>query len=241
MKIYGAIYLILFSVNVLASSLPEFPFVTVTGESVRKVEPDTARITFNLVTFNKDAEQAKQTLFVASNDVVKTIGKHNIDTKDITSYEISKQAKRERNKGYNTLDILGYEFTQRIEVQINDIERYVDLTTDLLSASNLENIQSRFEYSKRDSVETELIAEAAKKAKDKAKQMAKGLDVKIGSVFAFNDTGSFTSFFATFGIDSSRNMPYRAMSAEQSRSSNLFVPQYIEISKSVNVIYKLDN
>jgi uncharacterized protein YggE len=83
------------------------------------------------------------------------------------------------------------------------------------------------------------MKEAAEKAKQKAEHMATGLGVKITSVFAFNDTGSFSSFFATFGLENeSRAL---AMMRSKGNAANIFVPQFIEVSKSINVIYKIAN
>lgn len=53
MKYIWLLILSVFSVSTFASSIPDFPFVTVTGESVRKVEPDNAKLSFYVITFDK--------------------------------------------------------------------------------------------------------------------------------------------------------------------------------------------
>ncbi len=106
----------------------------------------------------------------------------------------------------------------------------------LYAAEYVHNLNSVFDTSERDVVETALISAAAAQARKKAEQMAEGLGVKIHSVFAFNDSGSFSSFFATFGVSDSTlvNAEMRTGSAQL-----VLVPQFIEISKTVNVIYKI--
>lgn len=239
MKALSALFLIVFSVGSYASTIPDFPFVTVTGQSSRQVEPDSALLTFNIVTYNEDAQKAKSLLNKTAFDIVKEIKLHGVIEKNITSFEVNKRAKRARGKSYNDLNILGYEFTQRFELKTDTIENYSELTNALLNMNQIENIETRFEYSKSAEVEVELIQEAAKKAKQKAEHMAAGLGVKIDSVFAFNDSGSFSSFFATFGLNTSSGR-FEAMRSRVGNSS-IFVPQFIELSKSINVVYKIQN
>lgn len=90
-------------------------------------------------------------------------------------------------------------------------------------------------------IEVELIKEAAAKAKQKAKHMASGLGVRLGSVFAFNDSGSYASFFATFGLSTDRSGYLAKAMRSEAENSKAFIPQYIEVSKSINVVYKIQN
>ena len=108
---------------------------------------------------------------------------------------------------------------------------------------NIIGISNRFDVSNKVEIGQELIAEAAAKAKNKATQMATGLGVELGSVFAFNDTGSFQTFFATFGLQGN-NAGYRYDASESMamRSEKAaFIPEFINISKRINVVYKLNN
>lgn len=239
MRVFLALLLTIFSMENIASNLPDFPFVTVTGESVRKVTPDKVTLGFYVITFNKEAANAQKTLYQSSSMVVSVLKKHKVPIENITSFEVNKRAKRARDKNYNDLDILGYEFRQRFEVIMDDISQYSEMTNELLNINNVEDIESRFDSSTREEVEIDLIKDAAQKAKHKAEQMSAGLGVELGGVFAFNDSGSFSSFFATFGLkDDSRAY---AMMSGSSLATNLFLPQYIEIRKSINVVYKLNN
>lgn len=240
MKRFFYALFIFFVTQTSASTLPDFPFVTVTGESSRSVSPDKAIMRFSLITFHKRAEVAKKQLDDASFNTVKTLLSFDIKKDDIVSYEVNKRVKRKRGKDYNDLDILGYEFTQSFEIALNHLDSYSELSHSLLKAEHVQGISSQFDYSKRDDVEVELIREAASQAKQKAENMAAGLGVSIGSVFAFNDSGSFNSFFASFGLSE-----HQALAQTRFRSappsSQLFIPQNIEIKKSINVIYKIEN
>lgn len=237
MRYFITLFLMVLSLNSYSSNLPDFPFVTVTGESMKKVTPDKVTVGFYVTTFDKEAEDAQKSLNDSSNKAVSILSKYKIPLKNITSFEINKRAKRSRDKDYNELAILGYEFTQRFEVVIDNLKQYSEITNDLLSINHVENIESHFDSAAREKIEAELIKHAAQKAKLKAEQMSEGLGVELGQVFAFNDAGSFSSFFASFGIKNETRA--YAMMRSPTSSPNIFVPQYIEVKKSINVIYKL--
>lgn len=73
---------------------------------------------------------------------------------------------------------------------------YSKLTNELMDSNNVEDIESYFDFSKKDEIEVELIKEASKKAKQKAKNMALGLGVKINSVFALDHIAKCTLMLA---------------------------------------------
>jgi uncharacterized protein YggE len=238
-KILGYIILLAISSNVFSSPIPDFPFVTVTGDSIRKVAPDSAVINLQVLTFAKESSKAHDDLNKTIQDILTILKKNGVSTKNISSYEIRKDTKRARKKnGYNNLDILGYELSQTFEVKLENLEYYSTITSELTKINNVEDIASKFDVSNRENIEIELITEAGKKAKLKAKQMALGLGVKIDSVFAINDSGSYKSFFATFGLNTGGGINFNSPS--MSVVNSMFIPKYIEISKSINVVYKLE-
>ncbi|WP_194756664.1 SIMPL domain-containing protein [Aliidiomarina indica] len=225
-----------------ASSLPSFPFVTVSGESERGVMPDEAILTFQIVTFHAESEQASAQLNRTTREALQVLADNDIPDRAITSYEISKNEVRERDSSYNQLGIIGYQFRRNFQVELVDLDKYSAVVLALLDIDHLTFQHSSFDSSQRQAVELELIAEAAAAAKEKAEQMAQGLGVSIDSVFAFNDTGSFEEFFATFGLNQTvySEMRMRTSAPPPSVDQELFIPESIRIYKRVNVIYKIN-
>ncbi|TRW48376.1 DUF541 domain-containing protein [Aliidiomarina halalkaliphila] len=242
LRLLTALLICCFPVAVQASSLPSFPFVTVSGESERGVMPDEAVITFQIVTFHEKSENASAQLNRTTRQALEVFADHNIPDRAITSYEISKNEVRERDSSYNQLGIIGYQFRRNFQVEIADLDKYSAIVLALLDIDYLTFQQSSFDSSQRQEVELELIAEAAAAAKQKAEQMAQGLGVTIDSVFAFNDTGSFEEFFATFGLNRAvyaDMQQMRTSAPPPSVDQELFIPESIRIYKRVNVIYKV--
>ncbi len=233
------------SSSIFASPLPDFPFVTVTGTSSAKVQPNVAKISFNLTTFDAESEVASNHLQDVTTSVLEVFEHYKIASDDIVAYEITKNIRRERDKNYNSLAILGYDFSRNFTVTIKSLNDYPKIVNALRKIDNLHNLNTEFDATNRSEVEVTLIAQAAENAKNKAQQMASGLGVELGEVFAFNDTGSFNSFFATFGLENSPGhatlsapMEYRGKGGNE---SDIFIPQSIEVSKTINVVYRINS
>ena len=226
----------------LASSLPVFPFVTVQGTASKELPPDRADLSFTIETFDEKAETADRILADTTVAVLNVLSTLNIPDSAITAYEISKYTKRERGNNYQDLAILGYEMSRNFTVELDNIDNYAPLFEALMKMQNVADVDSNFSVSNADEITLSLISAAAENAKAKAQTMAAGLDVKLGKVFAFNDSGSFDNFFASFGVE----QRYRAgalemrVSGSRQRSTTVFIPQTIELSKTVNVIYRIE-
>ncbi|MDZ7871675.1 MAG: SIMPL domain-containing protein [Rheinheimera sp.] len=240
MKFYLGIIFALCTICAEASVLPDFPFVAVTGQSSKQVAPDSAKLSFRISTFHQSSEVANAQLTQSANKVLALLKANGIADKQITAFELDKSEKRKRDDNYNELDILGYDLNRRFEVEISDLTKYPALMQQLYATDYVHELNTSFDTSSRDEVETALIGAAAAQAKKKAEQMAEGLGVKIHSVFAFNDSGSFTAFFATFGLDIDTGIRRRAPpNMSDAEAQQVLIPQSIEISKTVNVIYKI--
>lgn len=240
MKFIASCLLALSTFWVQASALPDFPFVAVTGQSSKQVAPDSAKLSFRITTFHQSSEVANAQLTQAGNQVLALLKANGISDAQITTFELDKSEKRKRDDNYNELEILGYDLNRRFEVEITDLKKYPTLMTQLYATDYVHELSTSFDTSTRDEVETALIGAAAAQAKKKAEQMAEGLGVKIHSVFAFNDSGSFTGFFATFGLETDTGVRRRVPpNMSDVQAQHVLIPQSIEISKTVNVIYKI--
>lgn len=236
MKYLFVFLLAFYAYSGAASPLPDFPFVTVEGNAVKEVRPDIAVVRFEITTFSNSSEAANKALYKVTEEVLKIANELQIPTEALTSYEIEKQIKRKTDEDYNALEILGYEFSRSVKIELDTLNTYSELIHKLTVIDNVHNVSTDFDTSQREKLEIELISKAAKNARHKATIMAKGLGVQIDSVFAFNEFGSFNSFFSTFQL--SNNLSRISVTGSRMREQ-IFIPKYIEIEKSINVIYKL--
>ena len=235
------VFIVSFCFKASATTLPDFPFVTVSGTSTQQVKPDIAEVNFKLTTFNSESKKASDQLANTTKKVLEILSANNIKDSDIVALEINKFVRRSNNRGLNQANQNGYEFSRDFTITIHDISYYSNILTKLQELDNLVNIRSTFDTTKREDIQIALITSATEKAKQKADVMAAGLGVRLDGVFAFNDTGSFSRFFATFGLSDNVGARPMALSETRMRSvpNSVFVPQHIEISKTINVIYKI--
>ena len=62
MKTLGFLFLLIINFSLFASPIPDFPFVTVTGDSTRKVTPDNAVVRLQVVVFEKESSKGQVVL-----------------------------------------------------------------------------------------------------------------------------------------------------------------------------------
>ncbi len=242
---YLTLLLVVLSFQSLASPLPDFPFITVTGKAKAEVQPDIATLSFQLIAFAPKAEAAKRQLDQSALALVKVLNQYSVSPSQITSFEIDKRAKRKRDSSYNDLSIVGYELNQSFEIKLQSLEHYPELSQKLLQMEQLTGLRTSFDVTDRLQIEAQLVQQAGVQARQDAQQLAQGMGVQLGKVYAINSTGSYQEFFATFGLaNQQEHMAARSnemyMTPNQSKSQ-LFIPQTISISKQLNVVYELNN
>ena len=238
LRIIASLIFLLSTISSNAANLPDFPFVVSTGEAKQEVKPDIATISINVLAFNKDSTQALELANLASKGVIELLKKYDISTNQLEAGDIQKSTTRQRDKNYVSTDILGYEVSRNIKLKLIDLSYYSELMNDLVSIDNLSGMQTQFDVSNRKEIESQLIQTASKDAKDKAGKMARGLDSKIHSVYAISQASNFDGFFATFGASSYSQAEIQAL-YRSVRSVALFIPESIEISQHINVVFRL--
>lgn len=231
--------LLLLSQITIASNLPDFPFIVITGEAKASIAPDRAKISFTIMQFDKDPEKALELVLTRGQETIKAARDLGIPLTNILSKQISKNTVRARNSEYNQLDIQGYEVSQSYTIDITHIDNYTTLADKLVMMKNITDINASFDISTKEKVFKQLTKEAAADANRRANDLSDGMGVKVDSVFAVNEDTSFDDFFATFGLKQSFSVSAKRMDFARESSSNMFIPKTIEINKTINVIYKL--
>lgn len=227
------------SFSAKANTPPSFPFIVVNGQANVDVAPDNAKITFNILSVDKQPKQALETVALRGREMVKLAMKFDIDRTKIKSFSLQKRIIRSNGRNYDKQEITGYEVSQRFALELVDIEHYSALMDSLISMENVNNVQINFDLSSRQALERELVKQAGEDARAKANDIALGLGVKLGNVFAASTDANFSSYLATFGINEA-GMRYMETASFKSGQYNMFVPETIAISKTISVVYRLD-
>lgn len=225
-----------------ASDVPDFPFLVAVGNAEIQVKPDVAKIAFIITEFNKDPKEAVAVVAKRAQAIVDLAKKLGIEQEYINSAEYNKSTKRKQNEHYENLEILGYEVSQYFTIEIKNISSYSPLVDQLISSQNIEDVRTAFSISNNAEIDRDLLKQATANAKRKASDLAEGIGVKLGQVFAVSQDRHFESVESVFGIypidGSPPSMPLPIPKLADSVSS-MFVPKSISFSKSVSVIYKI--
>jgi hypothetical protein len=110
-----------------------------------------------------------------------------IPENQITISSISSQTLHNKtSEGEDTGQITGYSLRQELEVRssdVNQIARIAREATELINQGILiESIPPEFHYTKLGSIKIEMLAEAAKDAKERARQIAESTGSRIGTI-----------------------------------------------------------
>lgn len=229
----------------IASGIPTFPFIYVTGQAEQEVSPDIAKITFGIQVYDEDPGKALSLIEQRSAQVLAILAKNGVENKDVVAFDINKDTVRER-KDFVALKILGYELTRRMSATIRKLDRFDVLMTQLIELKNTLNIQTVFDTTNRKDIEADLFRQAAEKARQKADHLAKGFGSEIASVHAISVTPfGFGGMDDQFGVGSTYRVyypapaPHPAAGPVREKTMNLLVPNTIKLQEAVSAIYKL--
>lgn len=156
-----------------------FTRITVTGDSQAKISPDTAVITFSVVTQGKQAVDAQQQNASKSDAVKQAVEAITADAKtEIKTSDYNLSPEQDYYSG-KMPKILGYEVKNTVTVSIDKLDRVgaiIDAAT-AAGANSVEGIQ--FIIGEASPAQGEALTLATKQAMAKAESVARALNGKI--------------------------------------------------------------
>ena len=218
-----------------AADSPEFPYVVAVGSAERDLKPDRATIRFGIMAYEQESKSALDKVNLTTRRALEILKSYGIDADAIEATDLNKSTTR--NDEYEDLEILGYEVSRSLTVKLDDLSKYSEVIDNLAAEDNLIRIRSSFDISNRREIEAELVQQAGADARRNAELMCEGLGVDIHSVYAVSQISNFDSFYSKFGI--SRHRVFNDMPIESSHRTILFVPESINISQGINVVFRI--
>ncbi|MCP8899567.1 SIMPL domain-containing protein [Gilvimarinus xylanilyticus] len=216
-----------------AQSMPDFPHLNVTGQAKEEVAPDMVRLQFQIIATDENAETAVNTVTERAGHIVAMVKKLGLERSDIESWAIDKQTRRDRDPESNMLKISGYQVNQRMILTIHGLDIYENIVNELLRMPNTENLNAEFDISTREKLTRQLTAKAGKDARQRAEDMAYGLDAKLGDVYAISAGNHYPQPIAKFGMSEAQ------FDRAGGSRFELFAPQAITLEKQINVIFEI--
>ena len=160
-------------------------YITATESAEVSAQPDTALVTFGVVTNNKDARKAASVNAVKTSAVISAVRKAGIRKSDIKTVECSLEPSMDWDKSPPVL--VGYTASNSVRVRIRSIRRVADLidTATTAGANNVRGV--RFDIEDKDRLRRKCLAMAMRKAHSKARSVAETLDTELGPVISASE------------------------------------------------------
>lgn len=189
-----------------------------TGEAV--MVPDIATFSFSVLAEAENASDAQDRSAESINAITAYLEENNVAENDIKtlSYNLSPKYEYIRavcTEGFcppSKQNLVGYTVSQTIEVRVRDTERAGDLISGVggLGATNVSSL--RFTVDDDDSMMEEARAAAITDAKEKAKRLARDLDVHLVRLVGYyeNQPGPYYGYGGDVAFDSAESAVTRA-------------------------------
>lgn len=195
-----------------------FRSFSVSGEGKVTAIPDVAKFNFGVITDGgKDIVKIQKENTTKINKIIKFVKSSDIEDKDIKTLNYNLEPKYQY---YNCGDILplgakpcpppeivGYAIAQSVSIKIRDFTKIGDILAGVISNGANSVSQLSFEIDDVDKIKNQAREEAIKKAREKAKSMAKAGNFRLGKLLSI-DEGGFSP------------MPYYLKTMELSSAAN---------------------
>lgn len=162
--------------------------VTMTAEGKVTAKPDTANVSFSVVTTGKTADEVQKTNDQKMAKVIEYLKSKGVKDEDIqtANYNLYPQYNYNKPSGEQP-EIVGYNLNQMVTVKVRNLNTVQDLVGGLTSkgVNQIDNLS--FFIDDPDTLKAKARADAIKKARAKAEELATGLNVKLGRVVNFSE------------------------------------------------------
>lgn len=217
--------------------------ISVTGTSEVVSIPDIATFNFSVIETSENVSSAQSMATEKTNKILDFISESGIEEKDIktTNYNIYPKYEwiqpvcfSEFNCPRGENKLVGYEVNQTIHVKVRDTEKAGDILSGIgnLEVSNVSGLN--FEIDDEESLQDEARTKAIENAKEKAKQLVKDLDVKLGDVVGFSEDMGYDQMYRT--MESSAY----GMGGDSIKSSPSIPTGENTISRTVYITYEIE-
>lgn len=230
------------------SDLPLFPFINVTGQALKAVSPDLARVNFAVKARDPSAEAASRAVSERAQQVLDLLAASGIAAADIDAHEIAKEVVFERDSGFASGTRRGpprYEVSRAFSVLLRKVACWPDLGTKLLEMQNIEGLAAEFDRSDRVALEAELLTAATHDAQQRAERLAQGFGQRLGAVQAVSEE-PFEAISSRL-LRANMRFAYQAgvllevtAAARGASAAQVLVPTTIPLQAFVNAIYRLE-
>jgi hypothetical protein len=158
--------------------------ITVTGSAKKDIVSDLGFLRGTLTARSTTALDAYRELESQKPSIYNYFAKYGFSKDQIKFYPAYNNPIFDLVEGRQTNNVIAYQYSQRLEIQSNDVKKIAEISLDIASliekGVNFEVEQPEYYYTKIAQVKIEIQAEAAKDAMTRAIRIAESTDSDIG-------------------------------------------------------------
>jgi uncharacterized protein YggE len=243
--VLAAVALALPAAYASASSLPDYPFVHVSGSTSRIELPDIATLDFEMVALDADPAAARAVLEARVGEVRDLMQQLGIDVEDMAVREVRQTVRKEQQSpaGGPQTSAPIYELRGDVHINVRNVANWQKLAGGLFGKPNLDSFSAAFDLSTMDKVNDEMVTEAILDARRRAEVMAAAAGRRLGPVTAATPE-ALAKLGTAMGLEREEfRMPRKASNAGAGNMDReqLMMVQTLKLRQSVDVIFRLEN
>ena len=215
--------------------------ISVSGKGEVMVIPDTARFSFAVIEEAAEVTKAQEANTTKMNAILDALKDMDIPEKNIktTSYSISPRYEYRETKNQDGFPVpgervfAGYEVAHWIQVKMKNDESVGDALAQIgaLGAMNISSID--FVVEDEDTVLRDARKKAITDAEEKARTLARDLDVRLVKIVSFSEGGGVPIFAKDFSLSTEAFGRGGAVEAQQIPSGENTITSYVTITYAI--------
>ena len=211
--------------------------ISVSGDAETEVMPDEAVIRLSVVSEGKDAETVQDENSEKMNAVMDALKKAGVKEDEIETTGYNLYPWNEYDYESGKYENKGYRLTQTITITTSDIEKVGEyLQVAVKNGINqVENVNFQLSKKLEKQVKDALVAEATTNAKEKAKTLAKNLDINLGKAISVSETNYYVPRYYAGGFADEAKM----VSMDSAVAPNVS-PENVDVTLSINVDFAIE-
>jgi uncharacterized protein YggE len=232
----GASLPIVASAQTPTDSEEEKRYIVVEGTGTVDIAPDTARVTFGVLTRNESLEAAQDENSTRTQAIMDTFLAAGIAEEDVATAGYSVYVINEYDRDGNLVGVQGYEVWSQVTVTIRDLSIVGQVLDDAVGAGANEVGSISFFVDDTDAAASQARRAAIENARAKADEMAEAAGVLVVGVYSIEETSAPAP--TSIEYDMAEAAPAAAGDAEV--RSVPVSPGQTQITVQVRVVYEID-
>ena len=201
--------------------------IKVRGYAETQVESDLAIWSITVKARNRNMAEAYAVLAAHREKVLDFLKKNGVEAQEVNDFSVHVSERKKRTeKGYATNEIEAFELSRKIEIKSRDVQNISKVSTAVAAllgeGIDLQAGMPSYYYTRVNELKSQLLVEATKDARERARTLAEGSGVKLGPLRA-----------ARQGVFSVRSADSSSISEESSDDVS-------SISKKVTAVVTVD-